>query len=142
MAEKGQTFLRLLGLGVDATEKDIKNAYRKLARDLHPDKNPSPEAAKLFVEVKKAHEYLIENHKRVEIKVDQGQAAKAKEAYKNRKSTKSNRWGAPVEKASTSDRKRTFEQPEKKFDQKPKRDTSYCANPHKIRFKWDREKFK
>ena len=73
--------------------------------------------------------------------MDASQAAKAKEAYRNRQSSsKTNRWGAKVEPqksttTSSNERKRTFEEV-------PKRDTSFCKNPHKIRFKWDNHKFK
>jgi len=141
MTEKIHDALRLLGLGVDASEKDIKQAYRKLARSLHPDKNPSAEAATLFVKVKKAHEHLIEHHKRVELKVDASQAAKAKEAYKTRKKG-ANRWGAKAEPTAATSQSSSSSAPRKRPPSPPKRDTSHCAKPHKIRFKWDREKFK
>merc|ERR1711892_515640 len=128
MTEKIHYALRLLGLGVDASEKDIKQAYRKLARSLHPDKNPSAEAATLFVKVKKAHEHLIEHHKRVELKVDASKAA--------------NRWGAKAEPTAPTSQSSSSSAPRKRPPSPPKRDTSHCAKPHKIRFKWDREKFK
>ena len=41
----------LLGVDQDATNRDIKSAYRKLARELHPDVNPSEEAAEKFKQV-------------------------------------------------------------------------------------------
>ena len=47
-------------LGVDrgATEDQIKKAYRKLARELHPDVNPAPEAQERFKLVTHAYEVL------------------------------------------------------------------------------------
>ena len=38
----------VLGVNQDATNREIKSAYRKLARELHPDVNPSEEAAEKF----------------------------------------------------------------------------------------------
>lgn len=37
-----------MGLERNASKKDIKKAYRKLAMEYHPDKNPGEEAAKKF----------------------------------------------------------------------------------------------
>merc|ERR1719387_2071229 len=47
-----------LGLTEDAEEGEIKRAYRKLSKDLHPDKNPSPEARQQFNDVRDAYEIL------------------------------------------------------------------------------------
>lgn len=47
-----------LGLAADASQEDIKKAYRKLARELHPDVNPDPEAAERFKAVTHAYQVL------------------------------------------------------------------------------------
>ena len=49
-------FYKLLGVGEDASQKDIVNAYRKVALKHHPDKNHgSVESTKLFQEIQHAH---------------------------------------------------------------------------------------
>lgn len=60
-------YYKILGLPKTATEKEIKNAYRKLARKYHPDLNPnSKEAERKFKEVNEANEVLsnAENRKK------------------------------------------------------------------------------
>ncbi len=55
----------VLGLGRDADEKAIKSAYRKLAHQHHPDKNPEdPAAAAAFREAAEAYEVLGDPQKR------------------------------------------------------------------------------
>lgn len=53
-----------LGVSRDATQEDIKRAYRKLARELHPDTNPDPEASERFKEIAHAYEVLSDPQKR------------------------------------------------------------------------------
>lgn len=48
----------VLGVSRDATDDQIKKAYRKLARELHPDINPAPEAQERFKAVTHAYEVL------------------------------------------------------------------------------------
>jgi len=57
-------FYALLGVTRDATEADIKRAYRKLAMDYHPDRNPAPEAEARFKEITEAYEVLRDPQKR------------------------------------------------------------------------------
>jgi molecular chaperone DnaJ len=48
----------VLGVARDATSDEIKKAYRKLARELHPDVNAAPEAQERFKLVTHAYEVL------------------------------------------------------------------------------------
>lgn len=53
-----------LGVSKDASDQEIKRAYRKLARELHPDVNPSEDAQQKFGEVTTAYEVLSDPQKR------------------------------------------------------------------------------
>ncbi|HWL59918.1 MAG TPA: molecular chaperone DnaJ [Microbacteriaceae bacterium] len=55
-----------LGLARDASQEDIKKAYRRLARELHPDVNPSGEAAERFKLVTHAYDVLSDPQQRQE----------------------------------------------------------------------------
>ena len=58
-------YYKLLGLNKTATSKDIKSAYRKLARKFHPDLNPNDkDAKKKFQEINEANEVLSDPEKR------------------------------------------------------------------------------
>src|ERR1700753_52183 len=53
-----------LGVSHDATGEEIKRAYRKLARELHPDVNPDPVAQERFKEVTAIYEVLSDPERR------------------------------------------------------------------------------
>lgn len=53
-----------LGVRRDASADEIKRAYRKLARELHPDVNPEPDAQQRFREVTAAYEVLSDPQRR------------------------------------------------------------------------------
>src|SRR3979411_478522 len=57
-------YYKTLGVSKDATAADIKKAYRKLARQHHPDVNKSTDASKKFKEVNEANEVLSDPDKR------------------------------------------------------------------------------
>ena len=58
-------YYKILGVGKDATEEEIKKAYRKLARKHHPDLNPNDkEANKKFQQLNEANEVLSDPEKR------------------------------------------------------------------------------
>lgn len=57
-------YYSILEINQDATLLDIKKAYRKLALQWHPDKNPSPEAHDKFIEINEAYLVLSDPTKR------------------------------------------------------------------------------
>ncbi|MEJ6539677.1 MAG: DnaJ C-terminal domain-containing protein [Halioglobus sp.] len=59
-------YYELLGVSEDSDSKDIKTAYRKLARKYHPDMNPDPGAEDKFKEVAEAYEVLKDAGRRAE----------------------------------------------------------------------------
>src|SRR5881227_3402379 len=58
-------YYKILGVDKKATEKEIRQAYRKLARKYHPDVNPGDKAAEeKFKEINEANEVLSDPEKR------------------------------------------------------------------------------
>ncbi len=57
-------YYAILGVRRDATQEEIKKAYRRLARELHPDVNPDEKTQERFKEVTKAYEVLSDPQKR------------------------------------------------------------------------------
>jgi molecular chaperone DnaJ len=58
-------FYEVLGVGKSADEKELKNAYRKLAKQLHPDANPGDKTAEAkFKEISEAYDVLKEPQKK------------------------------------------------------------------------------
>ncbi|KAK9718890.1 DnaJ C terminal domain [Popillia japonica] len=60
----GKDYYKILGISKNATDDDIKKAYRKLALKYHPDKNKAPGAEERFKEVAEAYEVLSDKKKR------------------------------------------------------------------------------
>jgi DnaJ-class molecular chaperone len=77
----------VIGVKRDATADDIKKAYRKLAKSLHPDLNPGkPEIEKRFKEVSAAYDLLGDAEKRAKFdrgEIDAGGNPRADQAFRD-----------------------------------------------------------
>ena len=70
---KEKNYYKILGIQRDASKKEIKSAYRKLALKWHPDKNPDnlEEAEKKFADIGEAYEVLSDEE--MKAKYDRGE---------------------------------------------------------------------
>ena len=59
-----QDLYEILGVSRDATEEEIKKAFRRQARKLHPDVNKAPNAEEQFKELNEAYDVLSDPQKR------------------------------------------------------------------------------
>ena len=83
-------FYEVLGVSSDATQKEIKSKYRKLARTAHPDANPgNPDAEKRFSDIAKAYEVLSDEDRRNEYDDLRTQAA-----YRRQSTAGSDQWSS------------------------------------------------
>jgi molecular chaperone DnaJ len=65
MATKKRDYYVVLGVGRNASEEEVKRAYRRLAVKFHPDKNPDdPHAEEKFKELGEAYDVLMDSDKR------------------------------------------------------------------------------
>src|SRR6059058_4044751 len=64
MATTERDYYELLGVARDASESEIKKAFRGLARELHPDVSDAPDAEERFKEVVEAYEVLSNRERR------------------------------------------------------------------------------
>ncbi len=64
MAGEHRDFYETLGVKASATADEIRSAYRRLVRELHPDINKAPDAASKFNEVQQAYDTLSDPEKR------------------------------------------------------------------------------
>jgi hypothetical protein len=90
-------YYKILGVSRNASAEDIKKAYRKLARKLHPDLNPKDkEAHKKFQELNEANEVLRRNVQSMINTVRTGSTARSLKRLKNSisNSGEANRVGA------------------------------------------------
>src|SRR5256714_15081473 len=64
MATTERDYYELLGVARDASETEIKKAFRRLARELHPDVSEEPDAEERFKEIVEAYEVLSNAERR------------------------------------------------------------------------------
>jgi hypothetical protein len=57
-------YYKILGIPKDSTQNEIKNQFRRLVKEWHPDKNPDPKTKEKMAEINKAYEVLSDKERR------------------------------------------------------------------------------
>jgi len=57
-------YYKILGISKDSTQNEIKNQFRRLVKEWHPDKNPDPKTKEKMAEINKAYEVLSDKEQR------------------------------------------------------------------------------
>lgn len=70
MSRKSKYF-KVFGLSETASKAEIRKAYRKLAMQYHPDKNPDPKAHKIFIDLADAYAILMDDKEEVVLTTQQ-----------------------------------------------------------------------
>jgi len=71
-SDRGYNHYLELGIPSSSTVEEIKEAYRKLAREFHPDINPSEYARHKFTKIQRAYQILSDAHDRAEYDMQRG----------------------------------------------------------------------
>jgi DnaJ-class molecular chaperone len=64
-----ENYYDVLGVAREADEREIRSAYRRLAKQYHPDTNSDPDASEQFLKIQEAYEILSDPAKRAEYDV-------------------------------------------------------------------------
>ncbi|MCX7696150.1 MAG: J domain-containing protein [Bacteroidales bacterium] len=68
-----EKYYHILNLPPNASWEEVKSSFRKLVMQYHPDKNPSPEAKEIFIQILDAYEHIKLYHERKNFKVTTSQ---------------------------------------------------------------------
>ena len=132
-----RNYYEILGVDRHASANEIKRAYRKLAKEYHPDINPSLEAAKRFSKIDKAHDVLIDPEARQaydrslppEPSFDQGAAQPDARSFTTQ-GMQGSHGAAPSELAQDWARSRPQPQPrqQRRYELDPRLVSAYCIS--------------
>lgn len=97
-------YYKIMGLSRQATDKEIKMAYRRLARKYHPDLNKEADAEEKFKELGEAYEVLKDPKKRNEYDTmgDVHQQYQSHSQYQSPNDTQSPRWNSQWDKQTNT----------------------------------------
>lgn len=60
--ESSKDYYKILGISKTASKEEIKAAYRRLAKEYHPDRNKGKDSVAKFIEINEAYSFLIQTH--------------------------------------------------------------------------------
>lgn len=105
-------YFEVLGISEVADQAEVKRAYRKLAKEWHPDKSSSPRSAEVFILINEAYQFLLDDDRRASHRLRPGSSARR--AQQKRREERYKAW---VDKQQYEARKRAAEQARNSYDE-------------------------